>query len=146
MKALPLAAVAAALLLTSVVSAQDRGRGEHIGRVVADCDRRADEFQQSFRRALEYREYRGHIRQEELDRHAEALSRSMGRVREAWNREHDAGRTRHFVEDAIKASREINHVMANEHFRPELHRQWEGVRLELNHLAEAFDLPPLRWE
>jgi hypothetical protein len=70
----------------------------------------------------------------------------MSRVREAWNRERDPGRTRHFVEDAISVSREINHVMNSNRFYPELHRQWSMVRDELNRLAEAFGLRHLRWE
>lgn len=120
-------------------------RGERIARVVADCDARTDEFQRMFRRALEHSGYRGTLRQADLDRHADALSHAMGRVREAWNRERDPGRTRHFVEDAIGVSRDINRVMNNNRFYPELQHQWSSVRSELNHLAEAFDLPPLRW-
>ena len=121
-------------------------RGERIARVVADCDARASEFQRDFRHALAHSGYRGTLRQADLDRHADALSHSMDRVREAWNREHDPGRTRHFVEDAISVSREINRVMNNNRFNPELHREWSAVREEMNHLAEAFELPRLRWD
>jgi hypothetical protein len=70
----------------------------------------------------------------------------MDRVREAWNRERDPGKTRHFVEDAIHVSREINRVMNDNRFYPELHRQWSVVRDEINRLAEAFELPRLRWD
>lgn len=136
--------LAAVFSLTGIVSAQPRG--ERIARVVADCDARTDEFQRMFRRALDHSGYRGTLRQEDLDRHADALSRSMARVREAWNRERDPGRTRHFVEEAINVSREINHVMNRNNFYPELHRKWSIVRGELNHLAEVFDLPTLRWD
>jgi hypothetical protein len=140
-------ALAAVLALTgSPVSAQPRARAERIARVVADCDARTDEFQRMFRRALQHSGYRGTLKQEDLDRHAEALSRSMARVREAWNRERDVGRTRRFVEDAINVSREINRVMNQNRFYPELHRQWSGVRDELNQLAEAFEMPRLRWD
>ena len=119
---------------------------ERISRVVANCDARADEFQQMFRRALQHSGYRGTLRQVDLDRHADALAGSMGRVREAWNRERNAGRTRHFVAEAINVSREINRVMNSNRFYPELHRKWSILREELNRLAEAFDLPRLRWE
>jgi hypothetical protein len=138
--------LAATAALTIARPAMAQGRGERIARVVADCDARTDEFQKMFRRALSHSGYRGTLRQADLDRHADALSRSMGRVREAWNRERDVGRTRHFVEDAISVSREINRVMDENHFYPELHHQWSVVREELNHLAEAFELPRLRWD
>src|SRR5450759_5162361 len=104
-------ALAAVLSLPGPISARYDPRAERIARVVADCDARADHFQRMYRRALEHSGYQGTIRQVDLDRHAEALSRSMARVREAWNRERDPRRTRRFVEDAINVSREINRVM-----------------------------------
>jgi hypothetical protein len=133
-------ALAAVLSLPEPASARYDPRAERIARVVADCDARADHFQRMFRHALEHSGYRGTLRQVDLDRHAEA------RVREAWNRERDPRRTRRFVEDAIGVSREINRAMNNNRFYPELHREWSIVRGELNHLAEAFDLPRLRWD
>lgn len=143
-------ALLTSLLVTAALTLPRPGlaqrRGERIARVVADCDARANEFQRMFRHALEHSGYRGSLRQVDLDRHADALAHSMDRVREAWNRERDPGKTRHFVENAINVSREINRVMDRNRFHPELHRQWSIVRNEMNHLAEAFELPPLRWE
>ena len=136
--------VTAALTLPRPALAQRRG--ERIARVVADCDGRAREFERMFRHALQHSGYRGTLRQVDLDRHADALAHSMDRVREAWNRERDPGRTRRFVEEAINVSREINRVMNRNQFYPELHHQWSVVRSEMNHLAEAFELPPLRWD
>jgi hypothetical protein len=70
----------------------------------------------------------------------------MGKLHETWNRERNVDRTRHFVDEAIRVSRDINHVMNRERFYPGLQDQWAAVRAELNHLAEAFGLPRLRWE
>jgi len=143
-----LTSIAAVLICASAASAQygRPGRGERIAGVVADCERRTDEFQRMFRRALEHTGYRGTLRQVDLDRHADALAHAMDRVRENWNRERDPVRTRRFVGEAISVSRDINRVMNQNRFYPELHRQWSIVRSELNRLAEAFDLPRLRWD
>ena len=141
-----LAGVLSVAVLALPRPALAQGRGARIARVVADCDARVDEFQRMFRRALEHSGYRGTLRQVDLDRHADQLANAMGRVREAWNRERDPGRTRHFVEEAINVSRAINRVMNENRFYPELHRKWSIVRDEMNHLAEAFDLPRLRWD
>lgn len=149
MKILRFALIAGPLLATILTLPKPALAGEReqrIARVVADCDARTDEFQHMFRRALEHSGYRGTLKQVDLDRHADALTGAMGRVREAWNRERDPGRTRHFVEEAIRVSREINRVMNDNRFYPELHRKWSVVREELNHLAEVFDLPRLRWD
>ena len=149
MRVLRFALLTAMVLIFALVlprTSRAGGRGERIARVVADCDARSAEFQRMFRHALEHSGYRGTLRQIDLDRHADALAYSMDRVREAWNRERDPGRTRHFVEEAINVSREINRVMHNNRFYPELHNRWSIVREEMNHLAEVFELPRLRWD
>jgi len=138
--------VVAVLVMAAPAPVRAISRDEHIARIVSDCDARADEFQRMFRHALDHSGYRGSIRQSELDRHAEALSHSMQRVRESWNRERDPRRTRRHVEDAIRASRDINHVMNTNRFYPELHHMWSGLRGDLNRLADAFDLPRIQWD
>jgi hypothetical protein len=35
--------------------------------------------------------------------------------------------------------------MIRRRLNPEVQRQWDIVRRELNHLAEVFDLPKIRW-
>jgi len=50
-------------------------------------------------------------------------------------------RTREFVNDAISAGRDINRTMAARRLNPNVQRQWDAVRSELNRLAEAFELP-----
>jgi hypothetical protein len=151
-------ALMSALLLAGTASAQygpGRGRdysspsgrrGGDIARVVRDLDERTSVFERSFRHALERSDYRGSYRQDELVRHANALDQSVSRVRESWNRGHNVEKTRHFVDEAIHASRSINSVMNRNRFYPGLQEQWSAVRGELNRLAEAFGLPRLRWE
>ncbi|HLJ47245.1 MAG TPA: hypothetical protein VKU01_14610 [Bryobacteraceae bacterium] len=138
--------LAAVLTFPPAASGRIDPRDERIARVVSDCDARADEFQRMFRRALDHSGYRGTMRQADLDRHADALSHAMRRVREAWNRERDPRRTRRYVEEAIDVSRDINRVMNNNRFYPELHHRWDALRHDLNRLAEEFELPRLRWD
>jgi hypothetical protein len=66
-------------------------------------------------------------------------------VREAWNREHDPPKTRHFVSDATAVGQDINRTMVRRRLNPDVQRQWDAVRGELNRLAEAFELPRIRW-
>jgi len=137
-----------ALLVAGTAGAQYREheRGSDIARVIRDCEDRTSVFERSFRHALERSDYHGSFRQDELNRHADELERAMGKLHETWNRERDVEKTRHFVDEAIRVSRDINHVMNRERFYPGLQDQWAAVRAELNHLAEAFGLPRLRWE
>ena len=145
--------MAVALLLPGILAAQPRrdypprgGRGQDISRVVADCQDRAIQFRSSLRAALDRSALNGTHREDQLNTDAERLEHVMNRVREAWNREHDPGRTRHFVDDAISAGRDINRTMVRRRLNPDVQRQWDAVRGELNRLAEAFEVPRIRWE
>jgi len=142
--------MAVALLLSGVLAAQ-RGyppRGErisNISRVVADCQDRTIQFRSSLRAALDRSALNGTRREDQLNVDAERLERAMDRVREAWNREHDPPKTRHFVSDAIAAGQDINRTMVRRRLNPDVQRQWDAVRGELNRLAAAFELPRIRW-
>jgi hypothetical protein len=142
--------MAVALLLPGILAAQRGypprdGRTANISRVVADCEERTNQFRVSLRAALDRSALNGTRREDQLNVDAERLERSMNRVREAWNREHDPPRTREFVNDAISAGRDINRTMAARRLNPNVQRQWDAVRSELNRLAEAFELPRIRW-
>jgi hypothetical protein len=40
---------------------------------------------------------------------------------------------------------DINRTMVRRRLNPDVQRQWDAVRGELNRLAEAFELPRIRW-
>jgi hypothetical protein len=142
--------MAVALLLPGILAAQRGypprdGRTANISRVVADCEERTNQFRVSLRAALDRSALNGTRREDQLNVDAERLERAMNQVREAWNREHDPPKTRNFVNDAISAGRGINRTMAARRLNPNVQRQWDAVRSELNRLAEAFELPRIRW-
>jgi len=144
--------MAVAVLIPGILAAQPRrdypprgGRGVDIARVVADCEERTNQFRVSLRAALDRSALNGTQREDQLNVDAMRLERSMNMVREAWNRERDVGRTRHFVSDAIAVGQDINRTMVRRRLNPGVQRQWDAVRNELNRLAEAFELPRIRW-
>jgi len=138
--------LALAALLAGVAPAQPRhDQGRDIARVIANCEERTNQFRRSFRYALDRSVYRDSMREDELNRHADRLERVMNRVRESWNLEHNAGRTRALVSEALTTSQDINRAMMRGRLHPEIQKQWFAVRSELNHLAEVFDLPGIRW-
>ena len=144
---LPLA-VAFALVLPAIVNAQYRRqeRGfERISRVIADCEERTNIFKQQLRRALDHSAYDGTRREDELNRDAGRLERALNKIRESWNVDHNVGKTRVFVNEAITASQDINRTMVRRRLNPGVQRQWGVVRGELNRLADVFELPKIRW-
>jgi hypothetical protein len=144
------ASLAVVVLLPGILAAQPGypprdGRIANISRVVTDCQDRVIQFRSSLRAALDRSALNGTRREDQLNVDAERLVRAMDRVREAWNREHDPPKTRHFVSDAIAAGQDINRTMVSRRLNPDVQRQWDAVRGELNRLAEAFELPRIRW-
>lgn len=142
----------AVALLPGILSAQPRRgippgpeRVGNISRVIADCESRTNEFKRSLRAALDRSSLNNTNREDELNRDANRLEQAMNRVRESWNLEHDPSRTRRPVGDAIAAGQSINRTMIRRRLDPEVQRQWDIVRGELNRLAEAFELPKIRW-
>ena len=140
-------------LLTGTVSAQPRRgvplpgpeRMGNISRVIADCEGRTNEFRRSLRMALDRSALNNSRREDELNRDASRLEQAMNRVRESWNLEHNPPRTRRSVGDAIAVGQNINRTMIRRRLNPDVQRQWDIVRAELNRLAEAFELPRVRW-
>jgi hypothetical protein len=145
--------VACVLALSGLLAAerkpQDHGRpGDRVGRiggVVADLERRTDEFQVALRRALDHSDLRGSGREDQLNKDASQLARAMDRLKESWNRDHDQGRSRRNAAAAISAGRDLNRTMSRHRLRDSVQREWSAVRDELNRLAEAFDEPKIRW-
>jgi hypothetical protein len=84
-------------------------------------------------------------REDELNRDANRLEQAMNRVRESWNLERNPSRTRRSVGDAIAVGQNINRTMIRRRLHPDVQRQWDIVRGELNRLAEVFELPRIRW-
>jgi hypothetical protein len=123
----------------------DQERMGNISRVIADCEGRTNEFKRSLRIALNHSGLDNTRREDELNRDADRLEIAMNRVRESWNLEHDASRTRRAVGNAIAVSQDINRTMLRRQLHHDVDRQWEIVRRELNRLAEVFDLPKIRW-
>lgn len=142
--------VALILLLPVVANAQhgdrDRGRrrddrGERIARVIRDCEDRTNDF----RSAVDHSWGRERHREDDLDRSAVRLERSLNRIRDSWNRDHDYDRTRRNVGAAIEAGRDINRILRNHRAGSRVEREWGAIRSELNNLAEVFEQPRIRW-
>ncbi len=159
MKKLLVMAISAAVLVPALAGAQYRDRydrhhrrdrdDDRVGRisgVVADCERRTDDFRQALRRALNDSRLDGTRREDELNESAGRLAHAMDRLRDSWNEDHDVDRSRRNVRTAIMAGRDINRTLSRHALRGHIRREWEDLREELNRLAEVFGEPEIRWE
>jgi hypothetical protein len=145
-----LSAVSIALFLLPA-QAQVRYRNERAWqieettRTINDCEKRTNAFKGTLRHAINESRLDHSHREEQLNRDADRLEDAIDHVGDSWNRDHDPGKTRRFVAEAIRVSRDINNTMIKWHLNPEAEREWDAVRAELNRLAAAFGLRPIRW-
>jgi hypothetical protein len=124
---------------------QDERRGRVAG-VIADLERRTNEFRGALRRALDRSRLDQTRREDELNRDASRLEQAANRLRESWNADRDFDRSRRNLAVAISAGQDINRTMSRHRLRGDVQREWGAVRRELNLLAEVFREPPIRWE
>ena len=148
MKRYLFAAVVLLLALPAIAAAQthrDRGgrddRSERIARTIRDCEDRTNDFLRAVERSWGRERHNG----DALDRDAQRLERSLNRIRDSWNRDHDYDRTRRNVGAAIDAGRDINRMLPQHRLGSQLDREWGAIKSELNNLAEVFDQPRIRW-
>lgn len=149
-------AVAAAMLLPVGLNAQryprDRDRRDHDDRrgrvagIIADLERRTDDFKVALRRALDHSRMDGTRREDMLNRDAARLEQAANRLRDSWNADRDFERSRRNLRAAIMAGQDLQRTMARHRLRGGLQREWGAVRHELNLLAEVFREPPVRWD
>ena len=144
---LPLLA-ALTLLFPVIASAQHHDhdghrdeRGARIARVIRDCEDRTDDFKRAVNNSWGHDRHR----EDELDRSAASLERSLNRIRDSWNHDHDYERTRRNVGAAIDSGREINRILRSHRNRSHLDREWGAIKSELNNLADVFEQPHIRW-
>jgi hypothetical protein len=159
MKKFGVVAIAAALLLPVGLNAQGYPRDRRVGDrhdqderrgrvagIIADLERRTNEFKDALHRALEHSRLDGTRREDELNRDASRLEHAANRLRESWNADRDFERSRRNLAVAISAGQDIQRTMARHRLRTNVQREWGAVRHELNLLAEVFREPPIRWE
>jgi hypothetical protein len=118
---------------------------EETTRLINDCERRTNDFRGTLRHAINQSPLDHSRREEQLNRDADRLENALDHVGDSWNRDHDPGKTRRFVAEAIGVSTEINRTMLRWHLNPQAEREWDAVRTELNQLAATFGLRPIRW-
>jgi hypothetical protein len=150
MSRIALSAISIALVLLPA-EAQVRYRGERgwqleeTTHIINDCERRTNAFKDTLRHAINESPLDHSRREEQLNRDADRLENALDYIGDSWNRDHDPGKTRRFVAQAIAVSRDINNTMIKWHLHPEAEREWDAIRAELNQLAATFGLRPIRW-
>jgi hypothetical protein len=146
-----LAVVCAACALSPDAGAQrrrpPRARGytkAEVGVIITRVENRSDDFVRNFDAALDRSGLDGTRREDTLNDRARRLERSLDELRREFDRKESYLATRPEVSRTLNIAAEINQVMRRRRMGAETERQWTLLRVELNTLADVYNLPPLR--
>ncbi len=146
-----LAVVCAVFMLSTDAEGQrrrpPRARGytkAEVGVIITRVENRSDDFIKLFDKALDRSGLDGTNREDNLNERARNLERSLDDLRREFDRKESYIATRPEVARTLSISTEINQVMKRRKMGAETERQWTLLRIELNTLADVYNLPMLR--
>ncbi len=147
---------AAGLMLTLLAlpsQAQRRGRGGYrapeytkgqIETIIRRVENRSDEFVRLFDKSLDRSRLDGTRREDRLNEQARDLERDLDALRRDFDRTDRYTDTRAQVSRVLNTAAGINQVVSRRRLGGNTERQWSLLRVELNALADAYNLRPLR--
>ena len=144
------AALAVALTLAPASASAQRGpraRGytkAEVDAVIHRVEDRSDAFVRLFDKSLDRSRLNGTRREDELNKQAKNLEKTLNDLRREFDRKENYVDTRPEVRRALDAASDINRTMRRRRMGGETERQWALLREELNTLADVYELPGLR--
>ena len=124
-----------------------RARGytkAEVGVIIARVENRSDEFIKLFDKALDRSGLDGTKREDNLNERARNLEKSLDDLRREFDRKESYLATRPEVSRTLNIANDIDKVMKRRRMGGETERQWTLLRLELNTLADVYNLKMLR--
>lgn len=146
-----LAAMCAMLMLSVPGEAQrrlaPRARGytrTEVNNIIKRVENRSDDFVKLFDQALDRSRLDGTNREDRLNEQARRLERTLDDLRREFDRKESYIETRPEVSRCLNIAEDINKTMRARRLGGETERQWALLRAELNTLADAYNLRPIR--
>jgi len=112
--------------------------------IITRVENRSDDFIKLFDKALDRSGLDGTKREDNLNERARNLEKSLDDLRREFDRKESYIATRPEVSRTLNIANEIDKVMKRRRMGGETERQWTLLRLELNTLADVYNLKLLR--
>lgn len=134
----------AALAAPSFAQRQSNVSRATVDNLIRRVEQRSDAFVQMFDRALDNSSADGTLKEDRMNERARELARQLDIVRTEFNRHQNFWDIRDNVSQAVNQAGPINTIVRNRRLNPRVERQWSLLRADLNRLALAFRLRPIR--
>jgi len=115
-----------------------------VDRVIRRAEDRSDIFKKTVDRQLDHSRLNGSRTEDRINAQVKQLENAIDDLRSEFNRRDRWMDTRVSVERVIRQSDEVNSIMRRSRFNPQVEREWDLLRSDLNTLANVYNLRPLR--
>src|SRR5262245_56469169 len=135
----------------ATVQAQERSYGYgrsytrvDVDRVIRRAEDRSDVFRKTVDRQLDHSRLNGSRAEDRINARVKQLANALDDLRSEFNRRDRWADTRVNVERVMRQSDEVNSIMRGNRFNPQVEREWDLLRSDLNTLANVYNLRTLR--
>lgn len=115
-----------------------------IAGVLDRLERQADRFDDAFADALDRSVLKDTDQASRLNDQADKLEDEIGKLKSAYKDGKDERKVRERLDRVLATASDINLVMLERRFVDDVQQKWSEIRAELNGLALAYSLTPLK--
>ncbi len=134
----------ACMLAAGVFAAPQPARGAEVPALLERLENQTDHFKDTFKDALGKTVLHDTAQAGRLEDQAKKLKDDVGNLKSAYKDGKSDRELRERLDRTLARASDINQVMLERRFTGEVEEQWNEIRAELNELAAAYGVKPLR--
>jgi hypothetical protein len=116
----------------------------NVQRIIERVENRSDVFRRAVDRQLDRSRLNGTKREDRINEQVKQFDRTVDELRAEFSRRDSWMETRGNVERVLRQANDVNRILRDGNLGRGVEGEWSTLRRELNTLAQAYDLKPLR--
>ena len=112
-----------------------------VDRIIKRVEDSSDKFKKEFDKALDHSRLNGTNREDQLNQDAKDLEHATDDLRKQFDRTDKWIDNKEQVRTCLSLASKINVAMRNRRLGPKVESRWNGLRYDLNTLADVYNLP-----
>ena len=112
-----------------------------VDRIIKRVEDSTDKFKKEFDKALDRSRLNGTNREDQLNQYAKDLEHATDDLRQQFDRSDKWIDNKEQVRTCLSLASKINVAMRNRRLGPKVESRWNGLRYDLNTLADVYNLP-----
>ena len=112
-----------------------------VDRIIKRVEDSTDKFKKEFDKALDRSRLNNTNREDQLNQYAKDLEHATDDLRKQFDRTDKWIDNKEQVHECLSLASKINVAMRNRRLGPKVESRWNGLRYDLNTLADVYNLP-----